>query len=332
MKIRQEAKFNHKMKHFILLIVFVSFSILSFGQVMPETFMGMAPKIPANACTRDIDKLREFNNEVDSLLELVEKERERRNEEMEANSERQEQLVIKKMAQQFGLSEKELKKLQDEELSDEESDALVDKALQSNNNLSLAEIENLDKLNSDGQMAWANAYGTEKMAEVQYDPQKNWEQQLRYKNLYVLTNLQKHLLDSLAAIESKFNQQLAEIECDTEAKAMLENIKKWELRAIELMGDSGNSEAVALHEKINAEKEKYCNKYSMQYLTILERYETYTKSSLAVYYKIESISSRQIELQTGVDMQQEPGLAGIGKVTKYLQLLRGAYKYNLFQN
>jgi hypothetical protein len=233
------------------------------------------------------------------------------------------------MAEQYGLSENDLKKLQDEDLSDEESDELVDKALQNSSNLSLGEIKNLDKLNSDGQKAWADAYSTEKMAEVQYDGQKNWEQQLQTKNLYELTKLQKHLLDSIAAIESKFKQQLAEIDRDSEAKVLLDNIHRLKLKAIELMGEGNNAEGTAI---LNTEKEKYCNKYSSKYIDILERYESYTKSCLTTCYQIESISSRQTKLQTGVDIKQEPGLVGIKKVADYLQLLRGAYKYNLYQN
>jgi hypothetical protein len=332
LKGKQESKTTPKMKNHIVLIVLVLFPIFIFGQVLPEAFLGKAPNIPGNACTKDVEEIQEFENQIESLLESIETEKERRDSEMEANSEGQEQLIAKKMAQQYGLSENDLKKLQDEDLSDEESDELIDKALQNSSNLSLGEIENLDKLNSEGQKAWADGYGTEKMAEVQYDGQKNREQQLQTKNLYELTKLQKHLLDSIAAIESKFKQQLAEIERDTEAKVLLGNIQVWQLKATELMGSIGNdAEAKAFHEKLNAEKEKYCNKYSSKYIDILKRYESYTKSCITTCYQIESISSRQTKLQTGVDINQEPGLVGIKKVADYLHLLRGAYKYNLFQ-
>ena len=241
-------------------------------------------------------------------MESIENEKERRSENNEEMSDEYEKQVMKKMAQQYGLSEEELKKLQDEDLSDEESDELVDKALQNSNNMSLGEIKNMDKLNSNGQKAWADAYGTEKMAEAQLNEKKNWDKQIQTKSLYELTKLQKHLLDSIAAIESKFKQQIAEIDRDPEAKVMLNNIQKWESRATELMGSNNSTEAISLNKKISAEKEKYCTKYSTQYLNILERYETYTKSSLTTCYKMESISVRQAKLQTGVDMKQEPRL------------------------
>lgn len=329
MKGKQESKTTPKMKNHIVLIVLVLFPIFIFGQVLPEAFLGKAPKIPGNACTKDVKEIQEFENQIELLLESIETEKERRDLEIEASSEGQEQLITKKMAQQYGLSENEVKKLQQEELTDKESDELVDKALQNSNNLSLGEIKNLDKLNSDGQKAWADAYSTEKMAEVQYDGQKNREQQLQTKNLYELTKLQKHLLDSIAAIESKFKQQLAEIDRDSEAKVLLDNIHRLKLKAIELMGEGNNAEGTAI---LNAEKEKYCNKYASKYIDILKRYESYTKSCLTTCYQIESISSRQTKLQTGVDIKQNPGLLGIKKVADYLGVLGGAYKYNLFQN
>jgi hypothetical protein len=316
----------------MILFFVIPFSLTVFGQVMPEAFLGMTPKIPANACLKDIDAIQEYENQIESILESIENEKERRNEDNEADSDENEKKALKKMAQQFGLSEEEIEKLQEENLSDEESEELVDKALQNSNNMSLGEVKNMDKLNSDGQKAWAESLGTEKMAEAQLNENKNWDKQIRTKSLYELTTLQKHLLDSIAAIESKFKQQIAEIDRDSEAKVMLNNIQEWESRAMELMGSNNSAEATSLNEKINAEKEKYCSKYSTQYLDILERYETYTKSCLTTCYKMESISARQAELQTGVEMNPEPGLLGIKKVADYLGLLRGAYKYNLFQN
>lgn len=110
-------------------------------------------------------------------MESIENEKERRNENNEDNSDEYEKQVIKKMAQQYGLSEVDLKKLQEEDLSDEESDELVDRALQNSDNKSLGEIKNLDKLNSDEQKAWANAYGAEKMEEAQLNEKKNWDQE-----------------------------------------------------------------------------------------------------------------------------------------------------------
>ena len=322
-----------KMRKFIVPLILMFLSITSYGQVMPEAFLGMLPKIPGSACSKETEARTEFMNKIEEVKELIANEISRREEENDSNSDELEAQAMKKYAQQYGLSEKELKKLQDEDLSDEESDALVNKALQSSSNLSLGEVKNMDKMSDKGQKARAEAFGAEKLADAQLNSQNKGNQQIQTKNLYELTKLQKHLLDSIGAIELKFKQQFDEINYDPEAKMMLDNIARLKLKLIGFMGEGGNdAEAIATSEKLNAEQVRYCNKYTSAYINLLERYESYTKSCLSTCYQMELISARQTKLQTGVDMNQQPGLLGIKKVSEYLGLLGGAYQYNLFNN
>jgi hypothetical protein len=321
-----------KTRKLIIPLILMFLSITSFGQVMPESFLGMLPKIPGSACSKETETRMEFMNRIEEVKELIEIEISSREEENDSNSDELEKQAMKKYAQQYGLSENELKKLQDEDLSDEESDELIDKALQNSSNLSLGEVKNLDKMSDKGQKAWAEAYSTEKMAEVQSAPSDNEIKQLKTKSLYELTVLQKHLLDSIGAIESKFKQQFDEIKRDPEAKVMLDNISRLKSQLIGLMGEGNDAEGKAVGEKLDTEKAKYCNKYTPKYINILERYESYTKSCLSTCYRLELISARQTELQTGVEMKQQPGLLGIKKVSDYLGMLGGVYQYNLFEN
>lgn len=321
------------MKTLLFLVVSIIFTSISLSQVTPEAFLSKLPAIPGSACSDEIDVRNTFFDKLDSISELIENERSRRTEENDAYSDVYEKQMMDNTAKQYGLSQEEIDALQnEEELSEEETDALISKAMQNKDNLSLEEIKNLEKLNKEGTDAWSEAYGDEKMAEIQSDPQKYQDEQLKNKNTYELGALQKHIIDSLKAVESKFAQQFAEIDKDPEAKIMLDNINKMELEALALMGEGGNEKAVALYEKIRVEKDKYCNKYTLEYLDVLLRYESYTKSCLPVCYRLEAISTQLTKLQTGVDMKQEPGLVGIGKVAEYLGKLRGAYKYNLNKN
>lgn len=321
------------MNKFLFLMVSIIFTSISLSQVTPEAFMSMLPAIPGNACADEIYAKNIFFDKLDSISELIENERSRRAEENDANSDVYEKQMMDNAAKQYGLSQEEIEKLQNEdEMTEEETEALINKALQNSNNLSMEEIKNLEKLNKEGTEAWSEAYGDEKMAEIQSDPEKNQEEQLKNKSTYELGALQKHIIDSLKAVESKFAQQFAEIDKDPNAKITLDNINKLELEALALMGEGGNEKAVALQEKINVEKEKYCNKYTPAYLDVLKRYDSYTKSCLRVCYRLEAISAQLTKLQTGVDMKQEPGLVGIGKVADYLGKLRGVYKYNLNKN
>ena len=316
-----------------LLILGVS---ISFAQVTPESFIGILPEIPNNACSMKTAERNQYISLVDSVMQLIDNERARRNEEIDANSSTEEQQAMNNVDSQYGLSNEDIKKLQNEEgMTEEEKNEIINKALQNKHNMTLDETKKFDKMTKEGKKSWGEAYGTEKMADVQTDPQKSQEEQYQNKSLYELTTIQKHIIDSLKAIESKFAKQISDIDNDPEAKIMLDNIYKWEKEASDLMGETdkeGMQRMNELDNKINAEKEKYCGKYTPKYVEILRRYESYTKSSMPVCYRIEKISVRLTKLQTGADMKQEPGLAGIGKVADYEHLLRGVFKYNLLKD
>ncbi len=328
-----------KKLYFVWFLVYaISFTVItsvSFAQVTPESFIGLLPAIPNNACSMKMAERNQYINYVDSLLQLINNERERRNQEIDANANIYEKQAMNNVSKQYGLSQEDIKKLQNEDgMTEEEKNAIINKALQNSANMSLDEVKNLKKMDKEGKKAWAEAYGTEKMAEVQADSKKNQEQQLKAKSLYELTTMQKHIIDSIKAIETKFADQFAQIDKDPDAKIMLDNIAKWDKEASGLMGETDNAGMQRLTElanKIKTEKQKYCSKYTPKYVEILRRYETYTKSSLPVWYRIESISEQQSKLQTGVDMKQEPGLLGIGKIADYLHLLVGVFQYNLFK-
>jgi hypothetical protein len=198
--------------------------------------------------------------------------------------------------------------------------------------MSMDEVDNLKKMDKNGQKAWAEGYSTEMMAVQAADPQKSKDKQLEAKNTYELATLQKHIIDSLMAIGSKFSQQLSELENDSLAKVMRENISKWHEELMSMIGiDYGQGGRMAeLAEMIKAEKGAYCLKYTPRYFEILRNYEAFTRSSITACYRVEKITARLTKLQTGVDMNIEPGQMGIGNIQDYVGKLREVFKYNLF--
>lgn len=322
------------MKNSLSLVLLIIFTTLSFSQVTPEAFLGLFPVIPDNSCSDEFDVYNIFCVKVDSISELIEISR--RDEENEAKASGDEKQVMDNISERYGLSQQEIENLQnDEELTEEEQEALISKAMQNKDNISLDEVKNLDKLNKEGSNAWSEAYGDQKMAEIQYDPEQNMEMQLENKNLYELGALKKHILDSLKSVESIFAQKFAEIDKDPEAIKMLDKINKLEQEATSMMGELSadrRAKLDAITQQMKLEKDKYCNKYSPMYLNLLMQFESFTKSCLPVCYRLEAISAKISKLQTGVEMKQEYGRIGIGKVADYLGRLRGVYKYNLNKN
>jgi hypothetical protein len=320
-----------KRKSFLIITLFICFR--AFTQVTPEAFLGMLPALPKEACAFKMDARNSYLDKVNSLSELIDNEISRRHMAEKANAETNNQQAMNNMAQQYGLSPEDMEKMKSgKKMTDEEKRALADKMLQQNNNMSMDEVDNLKKMDKDGKKAWAEGYSTEMMAVQAADPQKSQEMQLKAKNIYELAALQKHILDSLLAISSKFSQQLSEIENDSLAKVMRENISKWHEELMSLTGiDYGQGGRMdELARKIKAEKGAYCQRYTPRYMEILKNCEAFTRSGITACYRVEKITARLTKLQTGVDLNIEPGEMGITSVHDYVTKLRDVFKYNLF--
>lgn len=321
------------MKSLMFLVLFVMLNFISLSQVKPESFISMLPAIPGNACADDMDDKNIFFDKLDSISELIENELANREEESDADSEEFENEAMKNLANKYGLTQEELEQLQnDENLSEEEQEELINKVMKKKDDVSLKEVKNLDKLDEEGTEAWSEALGDQKMAEIQYDSDKNEEQQLELKSSYELGVLRKHLTDSLQAIESKFAQQFIEIDKDPEQKKMLANIMMLSEEAKNLMGEMSAEKKAQLDDvtaRLKTAMDEYCQKYTPKYLEVLERYNSYIKSCLPVCYRLKKIVAQHTSLQTGVEMKYNPGYLGIKKVSDYSKKLYGAYKYNL---
>jgi hypothetical protein len=316
---------------FLIIILFICFR--AFTQVKPEEFLGMLPALPKEACAIKTDARNSYLDKVNSLSELIDNEISRRHKAEKANAATNNQQAMNNMAQQYGLSEEDMQKLKSgKKMTDEEKRALADKMLQQNNNMSMDEVDNLKKMDKNGKKAWAEGYSTEMMAVQAADPQKSQEMQLKAKNTYELAALQKHILDSLLAIGSKYSQQLSELENDSLAKVMRENISRWHEELMSMTGiDYGQGGRMTeLSNKIKAEKGAYCLKYTPRYFEILKDCEAFTRSGITACYRVEIITARLTKLQTGVDLNIEPGMMGIGSIKDYVGMLREVFKYNLF--
>ena len=202
--------------------------------------------------------------------------------------------------------------------------------MQNSMKISLGEVENLKKMGKEGQEAWAQAYSTEIMADAQANPEKYQDQQLQAKNMVELTTLQKHLLDSLGAVESKFGKQFEEIFNSSEAVAMRDEIDRLEVRRNTMFGNSSDEQIEELSNQIRDKKRAYCNKCTPAHLAVIQRYIDHTKTSLPAYYRLEKIETALIKAQTGVDIKMKRGHLALGKVESVDGILSRSFDYNLF--
>lgn len=300
------------------------------AQVTPEGFLSKFPALPLNGCVKQREIREAFLNDVHTVSKEIEMVLNSMNEELDAKSSDMQQQTMNKYAQQYGLSSADMQKLQSGgKMSEQEKKAMANKMMQNSMNMSVDEVTNLKNMSKEGKKAWAEAYSTEGMADMQADPEKYRKQQMESKSLMELTILKKHLVDSLSAIESKFAQQLARIETNPERIKFEEEIKEIESKRNRLMGEY-NSEIDGLTAQIKAKKQEYCNQYSTENLAIIQNFADHVKSSIPAYYRLQEIEEAITKAQTGAEMNLQKGQLALGKVHSLSGILLKAYNYNLF--
>ena len=159
-----------------LQIAFVSVSLTGFTQVMPEAFLALLPDIPGTACSMKAAERDQYLNRVDSLSELINLELSKRHDNGSAGEEKINPQMVNDLIKQYGLSEEDLQKIKSgKEMSDAETQALIDKILQNSADMSSDEVKNVSKMSKEGQKAWAEGYSREVIADQKANPQKSVE-------------------------------------------------------------------------------------------------------------------------------------------------------------
>jgi hypothetical protein len=143
---------------------------------------------------------------------------------------------------------------------------------------------------------------------------------------------QQELSKKLSMQESKYKDQLDELENDPAAKKILIKIdslgSEWSKLGGVDYGQGPKMDAIA--KQIDTEKTSYCNTYSPKYMSILKDYRTYIESSMSDYERLENLIDQSTKQTTGVDQTvSKPGLMGLEKIHDYVAQLQSIFKYNL---
>ncbi len=316
----------------------------SNAQTMPETFMGMLPSPPGGICSEGendakstfIEKVGEvrakLNDEISRRTEKIENH-------MEANKEKMAQHAMARtgvspeLMQQMMALEKASKGATGDQAKayKEQKKALADQMMQQSTNISMAEMENLKNMDKAGKTAWAEAYATEKKAEVMADPKAYQDKNAKMMKDYKLVEKQRLLADSLGAQMVKFGKQIQDLETSQEAIAMQTQIAEKEAKLNEEYkkdNRQNDNEIKSLSNSIRNAQISYCNMQSPKYLNILSRYKTFVQASLTPYYRLEKLTNQVNAIQTGVEINTELGMMGLQAISSYLGRLSDVYRYN----
>jgi len=324
-----------------LLILSVHFSN---AQTMPEAFLGMLPSPPGNLCSEGEDDAKTaFIQKIGEVHDQLQEEISRRKDEIEAKMKVNEDKMKQNAMARTGISPELMQKMMALEKQSkgatgdqakaykEQKKAMADQMIQQSMNISMGEIENLKKMDKAGKTAWAEAYATEKKAEVMADPKAYQQKAAADMKDYQLVQKQKQLADSLGAQSTKYMKQFQDLDNDKNALALQTQIKELEKKLNEEYEKANRPNDDAIKSLTNLIRElqiSYCNLQSPKYLEILSRYKTFMQASILPYYRLEKLTNQVTATQTGVEMDMQPGLMGLQHVGTYLNRLSNVYQYN----
>lgn len=324
----------------ILIPVLVLFSVQLFAQT-GMSILAKFPSLPNSTCIADTTEmniyhkqLRKVTRELDSLCELRKKELEERIKKLKPD-------IEKNIAKDYGLSDSDVQKLKNKKISDKEKKALMEKMLQEKTQISLGEIEQLKKMkkekNKEGIQNWADAYTTQKMAEMttgdstktpeQIEMEKNLEKNAKLNNLM---KEQKIIVDRIAAVDKRITNKMIEfnIEDSTQTYILNKNVKPLEKM---LMEDYPTKEQQrVIYEKIALHHLNYCNKISPMYMDIIRDLRVSTEPILPLYDKLEILNAEINAKTMGIkEWPTSPGLMQLDAVSSLAHAIADIYKYTI---
>lgn len=332
------------MKTSYIVSILILFCFFTNAQTMPEAFISKLPNPPGGICTDNNSESRSgFMQMIGEVSNQLDEEISRRNDEIEnkvdQNKSKMQQNAIARtgvspqlMQQMMALEEKSKGATGDQAKAyKEQKKALADQMMQQSMNISMGEIDNLKKMDKAGKTAWAEAYATEKKAEVMADPKAYQQKTAADMKDFKLVQKQKQLADSLGAQGGKYMKQFEELEIDKAAMALQTQIDELEAKLNEEYSKENrpNDDAIKSYSKsIRDLQISYCNIQTPKYLEILSRFKSFTQASLTPYYRLEKLTNQVTASQTGVDLNPEPGMMGLQAIKSYLSKLSGVYRYS----
>ncbi len=329
------------------LAVFVLFFSINFlnAQTMPESFLSMLPNPPGGICDEAVGEnpaKRAFIEKVNEIDHQLDEEILQRRDKVENKMEGSQEQMMKNAMARTGVSPQLMQQMMALEKQSkgatgnqakaykEQKKALAGQMMEQSMNMSMGEIENLKNLDKEGKKAWAEAYATEKKAEVMADPKAYQDKNAKLMKDVKLVQKQQHLADSLGSQAIKYMRQFAELDSSKAAVDALTQIKQEEdnLNEMYKQGNSNNQAIASQVDKIRNMQKNYCNMQTPKYLAILSNYKVFLQASLRHYHRLEKMTNQVTAQQTGIDFQPEPGLMGLEQIRDYLRKLSNAYQYN----
>jgi hypothetical protein len=326
------------MRSVFIMLIAMGIGSLSLAQTRTADYLKKLPVLPKDSCNitraaaEDFEAAvagleKQLQEELDAIKEMVDTH-------MEANEENARDNAMSQMSQMYGISKADLEKMKNSKnMSAAEKQALANKMMSQQTNMTMDEAKSASELSDAGKKAYAEAYAMEAMATQQTDPNQA-AKNATARNLYQLTVSQQAANSKVSEIANKISALYTPVDSDPERRAMLNRMAGWQNQLTSMMGIVSDQDARimdSLSLKLKNEKIAYCTKYTSKYRAALRRHLEIMKASLPDYQNLGNLSAENTKAQTGIEMPAEgKEIPALTAIKEYLEKLRDAYQYKLY--
>ena len=295
--------------------------------------------LPGAVCGVDTSFRGQFMRQLSNISQQVDEIYYKKKKEVQKEADNLKPEMEKKMAKDSGLSDADIQKLKNKNLSKEEKKKIADKMLQNTANISLGEIERLKKMSKEGKEAWAEAYNTEMMATMQSGDSVKTEEQIKMEKeleknseLNELVKEQKLILDRIHAVDKKYANKMTEFRREDSIQTVILEEKLKPLRK-QLENYPSKEEQKAIYQSMFGHYLTYCNKMSPMNINMIAEAKNSLEPLLPEYDRLEELNTEINKIMLGVkDGLNSPGLMQLGAVKSLIDIMAGAYSYTIPQD
>ena len=321
-------------KIMFIIFLFVGATLIN-SQTSSQEYLSRIPALPSNACSLSDNQKTAFLDKVNNLDDELRDEIKKLESSTKAVYQNSADQVKQNIAKEYGISNDEMQKLSNNQMTEEEKRALADKVLKQKANMSMNDVESLKKMTPEERKAWAEAYGVKQMANAHTNPNANKVDINKAKRTNDLVQEQRSLMDKISKNDNDYLNKFTKLnEIDLtatkELDAKCESLRK-ELSTIN--DGEGSTEADTRHYKSVMSKIRnfqidYCKKLTPLYYKILEDRLATIKTLFPDYKRLEEVNIELDKISAGINNDlSAQGLMQLQAIENYVSELKSAFKY-----
>jgi len=302
-------------------------------------FYSRLPDLPGAVCVVDTSFRGQFMRQLALVGKQLDEVYFKKKKEVQKEADNLKPEMEKKIAKDSGLSDADIQKLKNKNLSKEEKKKIADKMLQNKANISMEEIERLKKTSKEGKEAWAEAYSTEIMANMSSGDSVKTEEQIKMeKELETNTKLnelvkeQKLIIDRIHAVDNKYANKMTELRKEDSIQTVILETKLKPLRK-QLENYPSKEQQKSIYQEMAGHYLTYCNKLSPMNINMIADAKNSLAPLLPEYDRLEEVNTEINKIMFGAkDGLNSPGLMQLGAVKSLIDIMAGAYSYTIPQD